>query len=366
MERIEITAYPNQSGKIENILEEFKVPYVKTPAESYKVPCVFYVVTTPPEIASCLLDTLAQKFDSDQIVNTISHYKTESTVSGYLHKFEAYLREKEDSKDGGNKRNIPADDADKIFCQFASVSDKIKINKNGAGPAEGLISKTDSFLSRKNEVYLMMLIATVVALLGLVTNNVAIIIGAMLISPLLGPVSSIAANLVLGRQRNAKESVIFASKIILSSIAVSALLTAGLSLFQPLNITSEIQSRTDANPIFIVVAVMLGIAGGLAMLTAIPEIIVGVAIAVALIPPATTVGIGLGLGSAQVAERASFVLLSNLIGLIMGLMIVFLLKRVSPREPQEKQKAIQSHRISIMLLVGLAIGVAFMQLLFFS
>ncbi len=174
----------------------------------------FYVVTTPREIASSLLDTLAQKFDSDQIVNTISHYKTESTVSGYLRKFEAYLRE--DSKDDGNKRNIPANAADKIFCQFASVSDKIKINKNGAGPAEGLISKTDSFLSRKNEVYVMMLVATVIALLGLVTNNVAIIIGAMLISPLLEPVSSIVANLVLGRQRNAKESVIFASKIILS------------------------------------------------------------------------------------------------------------------------------------------------------
>lgn len=360
MERIEITVYPNQSEKIENILEEFKVPYVKTLAESYKVPCVFYVVTTPREVANSLLDTLAQKFDSDQIVNTISHYKTESTVSGYLRKFEAYLREEED----GNKRNIPANAADKIFCQFAPVSDKIKINKNGAGPAEGLISKTDSFLSRKNEIYLMMLIATVVALLGLVTNNVAIIIGAMLISPLLGPVSSIAANLVLGRPRNAKESVIFTGKIILSSIAVSALLTAGLSLFQPVDITSEIQSRTDTNPIFIVVAVMLGIAGGLAMLTAIPEIIVGVAIAVALIPPATTVGIGLGLGSAQIAEGASFVLLSNLLGLIMGLMIVFLLKKVSPRGLQEKQKAIQSHRISILLLVILAIGLAIMQLFF--
>ncbi len=143
------------------------------------------------------------------------------------------------------------------------------------------------------------------------------------------------------------------------------MLTAGLSLFQPVDITSEIQSRTDTNPIFIVAVVMLGIAGCLTMLTVIPEIIVGVAIAVVLIPPATTVGIGLGLGSAQVAEGASFVLLSNLLGLIMGLMIVFLLKKVSPRGLQEKQKAIQSHRISIMLLVGLAIGLAIMQLLFF-
>jgi len=210
----------------------------------------------------------------------------------------------------------------------------------------------------------MILVATIVALVGLVTNNIAIIIGAMLISPLLGPISSIAANLVLGRHGNAKESVLFTCKMILSSIALAALLTAGLSLFYNVEVTSEIESRTDTNPIFIIVAVMLGMAGGLAMLTAIPEIIVGVAIAVALIPPSTTVGIGLGLGSMQVAEGASFVLLSNLLGLVIGFIIMFLIRRISPGEQQEKEKATQIHRISIMLLVSLAIALAIMQLFF--
>ena len=88
MDRIDITVYPNQVNEIEKILEEFKVPYIKTPAESYKTQCVFYMITTPEEIARTLLDTLSQKFDSDQIINTITHYKTESTVSEYLRKFE--------------------------------------------------------------------------------------------------------------------------------------------------------------------------------------------------------------------------------------------------------------------------------------
>ena len=47
----------------------------------------------------------------------------------------------------------------------------------------------------------MMLISTVVALVGLVSNNVVIIIGAMLISPLMGPISSIALNLFLVDQK---------------------------------------------------------------------------------------------------------------------------------------------------------------------
>lgn len=364
MERIEITLYPNQANEIEKILEEFKVPYIKTPAESHTAQCLLYIITTPEEIARSLLDILAQKFDSWDIVNTITHYKTESTVSEYLRKFEAYLREDKSIKGVNGGKEIANVVDNKMFSDFKSVKDKIKPNKNSGGPAEELVSKTESFLSRKNEVFVMILVATVVALLGLVTNNVAVIIGAMLISPLLGPISSIAANLVLGRQRNAKESAIFTIKLILSSIAIATILTAVISLFHPIDITSEIQSRTDRNPLFIVVAVMLGVAGGLAMLTAIPEIIVGVAIAVALIPPATTVGIGLGLGSVQVAEGASFVLLSNIFGLIIGLMITFLLKRMSPREAQEKQKAVQSQRVSIMLLVGLAIGLAIMQLYF--
>ncbi|MDQ3836722.1 MAG: TIGR00341 family protein [Thermoproteota archaeon] len=363
MERIEITVYPNEADKIEKILEEFKVPYIKTHAESYKVQCVFYVVTTPEEIANTLLDTLAKKFDSSQIVNTITHYKTESTVSEYLRRFEAYLRE-ENTNGDDSRDKIANGGGHKMFSDFKSVKDRIKINKISAGPAEGLLSKTDTFLSRKKGVYVMILVATVVALVGLVTNNVAVIIGAMLISPLLGPISSIAANLVLGRQGSAKESAVFTTKMILSSIAIAAILTAILSLFHHVDITPEIQSRTDTNPIFILVAVMLGVAGGLAMLTAIPEVIVGVAIAVALIPPSTTLGICLGLGSAQVAEGASLVLLSNILGLIIGLMMTFLLKRISPRGPQEKQKATQSHRISIMLLVALAVVLAIMQLFF--
>ena len=126
MERIEITVYPYQADKIENVIEEFKVPYIKTPAESYKVQCVFYVITVPEEIASALLDTLAQKFDSGEIVNTITHYKTESTVSEYLRKFEEYLRE-ENVKDGGKRGAIATNVTDKRLSDFKSVKAKINV-----------------------------------------------------------------------------------------------------------------------------------------------------------------------------------------------------------------------------------------------
>lgn len=353
MEQIEVTLYPNQTEEIEKILEEFQVPYVKTSAESYKVACFHYVVTCPQEIAGTLVDMIAKKFDTTQRINVITHYKTESTISDYLHKFEAFLKEEIEPHGKPDISTVSA---------FKSVKDMIKTKKTG--PVEGIVAKTDAFLSKKKDIYVMILVATVVALVGLVSNNVAVIIGAMLISPLLGPISSFALNSVLGRQNRIQESIIFGSAMIGSSIGVAAVLTLALSAFYTIEITPEIQSRTEVSPILIVVAVMLGIAGGLALLTSIPEIIVGVAIAVALVPPATAAGIGFGLGSADIALGASLVLLSNIIGMVIGFMVIFLAKGISPRKYYEKQKAKKVLTVNIIVMVLLAIVLGVIEVLF--
>lgn len=353
MEQIEVTLYPNQAEEIEKILEEFQVPYVKTAAESYKVACFHYVVTCPQEIAGTLIDMIAKKFDTSQRINVIAHYKTESTISDYLHKFEAFLKEELAPHDKPDISTVSA---------FKSVKDMIKTKKTG--PVEGIVAKTDAFLSKKKDIYVMILVATVVALVGLVSNNVAVIIGAMLISPLLGPISSFALNSVLGRQNRIQESILFGSAMIGSSVGVAAVLTLTLSAFYTIEITPEIQSRTEVSPILIVVAVMLGIAGGLALLTSIPEIIVGVAIAVALVPPATTAGIGFGLGSADIAFGASLVLLSNIIGMVIGFMVIFLAKGISPRKYYEKKKAKKVLTVNIIVMVLLAIVLGVIEVLF--
>lgn len=353
MEQIEVTLYPNQVEEIEKILEDFQVPYVKTAAESYKVACFHYIITCPDEIAGTLVDMIAKKFDTTQRINVITLYKTDSTISDYLRKFEAFLKEEVEPHDKPDISTVSV---------FKSVKDMVKIKKTG--PIEGLVAKTDAFLSRKKDIYIMILVATVVALVGLVSNNVAVIIGAMLISPLLGPISSFALNSVLGRQKRIEESIVFGSLMIGSSIGLAAVLTLALSAFYTIEITPEIQSRAEVSPILIVVAVMLGVAGGLALLTSIPEIIVGVAIAVALVPPATTAGIGIGLGLAEIAGNASLVLLSNIIGMVIGFMVIFLAKGISPRKYYEKQKAKKMLTVNIMVLALLAVALGAIEVLF--
>lgn len=337
VERIEVTIYPNQSEEIEKIITEYQVHFIRNLAESYGMQCVHYVIFAPSEIANQIMDKLAHKIDTKQRIHVITHYKTESAISEFLRGLvRKYLQEQ-------NKRST---------------------GPKPASPIEGLISKTDSFLARRKDIYIMILVATTVALVGLISNNVAVIIGAMLISPLMSPIASISLNSVLGRKKQVNQSLFFAAQLITSSVFLAAVLTFATSLFMPIQITPEIQSRTEVSPILIVVAVMLGIAGGLAMLSSIPEIIVGVAIAVALVPPATVVGIGLGLGMIDVAFYSFLVLISNIIGMIIGFKIIFLLKGISPRKYYEKQRAKEATRINILVLTGLAVSLGIIEALF--
>ena len=336
-ERIEVTVYPNQSKDIEEILKEYSIHYIKTNGESYDVACIHYIIIAPREIISILIDLISAKLDTKQRINVITQYKTESTISEYLTKLlKSYI------------------DEDKI---------KIKSNKHD-GPIESLIAKTDSFFSKQNDTLIMILIATTVALVGLITNNVAVIIGGMLISPLIGPISSFSLNSILGRRTQINKSIIFAIKMLVSSIALAALMTFVISLFTEIPITPEIQSRVNVSPLLIIFAIVLGIGGGLAILTSSFEIIVGVAIAVALVPPASVCGIGIGIGSFEIAYGSFLVLMSNIIGIIIGFMGIFLIKGVSPRKYYEKQRAKEVFRINIMIMSILAILLAIIEIFF--
>ena len=383
-ERIEITVYPNQAQEIEQVLDVFQVPYVKTDAKSCNNSVLFYIITLPEGLSGALIEAVGPKINTKGKFNNLTHYKTESVVSNYLSRYESFLKEEQEiskdtirkneqknkNKNKNEDNNIDNDDEDD-YCfpelwhsiAFRSIKSKLKVKANRP-VIEELISKTDAFSSRRNDVYVMVLIASVVALVGLISNSVAVIIGAMLISPLMGPISSIALNSVLGRTREIKQSLIFGAKLVSSSILLAAAITLALSMVIPIEITAEIQSRTEDRPVTIIVSILLGIAGGLAFITAIPEIIVGVAIAVALIPPAAVTGIGVGIGSFDVAIGAFLILISSIIGLVIGFLIIFLLKRVAPRRHFEQKKSKKIVRMDIAILIGLALMLGCIEVIF--
>lgn len=154
--------------------------------------------------------------------------------------------------------------------------------------------------------------SSAIATLGLLLNSVAVIIGAMLIAPLMGPIIllgfSIARTDIVHGVHAAKSLVVG----ILVALA-SAYVIVKLSPF--IAPTAEILARTQPNLFDLLVAVVSGMAGGYAVVRREVGTVAGVAIATALMPPLATAGYGLATGNQAIFNGALFLFLTNMIAI---------------------------------------------------
>ncbi|MDH5370460.1 MAG: TIGR00341 family protein, partial [Gammaproteobacteria bacterium] len=189
-----------------------------------------------------------------------------------------------------------------------------------------------------NFIYLVIM-STIVAAIGLLEDNVAVVIGAMVIAPLLGPNMALSFATTLGE-----------GKLLLSALKsnVAGLFIAlGLSVFigfvWPLNFDShELMARTDVGMDGIVLALVSGAAAVLSLTAGLSNSLVGVMVAVAILPPTATVGLMLGAGNYQHALGAALLLAVNIVCVNLASNIAFLFKGVKPRTWYERKKAKQS------------------------
>jgi uncharacterized hydrophobic protein (TIGR00341 family) len=230
-------------------------------------------------------------------------------------------------------------------------------SKKERSPIEKLLESAGNYERLDMNLLILAFIAAVVALIGLFLNNVGIIIGSMLLSPLLGPIYVFALNTAVGRGR----VVLLAFRTILvlvGGIIVFSLATTWvLSLFIPLPLTPEILSRMVSNPIYIVMAIILGFATIVALSQGISEGIAGVAVAAALLPPAVVTGIAPVI-YIQGTLSALVLTLQNVFGLMAGSVVGVIALQIGPRSYGEKRSA----RSIIIRIAGL---LALMVLLLF-
>ncbi|NJK33631.1 MAG: DUF389 domain-containing protein [Oscillatoriales cyanobacterium SM2_2_1] len=143
--------------------------------------------------------------------------------------------------------------------------------------------------------WMQVLAAAGIGTLGLILNSPAVIIGAMLISPLMGPILSLGMGLAAGNLILIVRAV---ANLALSCLVAIALSMVSSALLPFRELTPEIASRTQPNILDLVVALVSGAIGTLSTcrpMTGVVTSIPGVAIAVALMPPLCVVGYGLGL-----------------------------------------------------------------------
>ncbi|MBP1929237.1 putative hydrophobic protein (TIGR00341 family) [Methanolinea mesophila] len=210
--------------------------------------------------------------------------------------------------------------------------------KSERSPIEKLLESAGTYEQLDLNLLILAAIAAIVALIGLFLNNIGIIIGSMLLSPLLGPIYAFALNTAVGRGRVVLLSFRTLLVLVGGIIVFSLVATWILSLFIPLPLTPEILSRMVSNPIYVVMAVILGFATIVALSQGIPEGIAGVAVAAALLPPAVVTGIAPVIYS-QGTLGALILTLQNVFGLMAGSVAGVIALQIGPRSYGEKRNA---------------------------
>ena len=197
--------------------------------------------------------------------------------------------------------------------------------------------------------YLMLLMAGLIALLGLLTNSVAVVIGAMLISPLMGPIISSGLAVTIGDLLLARR----AFRTIAVSVGLTILLTALVTLVSPLKEpTAEILSRVRPNIYDLFVAMFSGIVGAVALCTKRNYLITatGVAVATAVIPPLSVTGYGLGTGQMLLAMGGFLLFFTNFVAIVLTSNLVFFIMGFRSSQVDTHQ---YSRRTRLLIITGL-------------
>jgi uncharacterized hydrophobic protein (TIGR00341 family) len=205
--------------------------------------------------------------------------------------------------------------------------------------------------ARLSRVYMSMVaLSTLVAAIGLNHNSVAVIIGAMVIAPLLGPNVALSLGITLGDLSLLRQGLLTALTGIAAALVLSVIIGVLLDVDPTL---SEMASRTRVGLGDIVVALASGSAGALAFTTGISATLIGVMVAVALLPPLVTSGLLLGGGHPALATGAFSLFLVNLICVNLAGVTTFVLQGIKPTSWWEKDRAVKATRIAIALSVVL-------------
>jgi uncharacterized hydrophobic protein (TIGR00341 family) len=241
----------------------------------------------------------------------------------------------------------------------AVVADKQKTT-NGSQTREELYDRIEREVRLNSNFLLMVFLSTIVASIGLIENNVAVIVGAMVIAPLLGPNISLAFATSLGDGELMWQSL----KTNLAGLGLAMLIAVAIGFIWPDHLHSnEIMARTDVGLDGVLLALASGAAAVLSLTTGLSSALVGVMVSVALLPPAATMGMLLGSGQPGLALGAGLLLAVNVVCVNLSAKLMFLLKGVKPRTWLEKRKARQSVSIYILIwIVTLGILLAVMTL----
>lgn len=249
--------------------------------------------------------------------------------------------------------SIPRPDKDEIKDYEKKTKERLSIEELYQTIIEqATISKT---------FFLLIILASIVASIGILYNNVAVIIGSMVIAPLLSSSMALSLSTTLADSKLAREALITSLVGYLIALLIGILF--GL-LFTINPNAPEIISRTDVNFMYLLLALASGIAGSLSFTKGISQALVGVIVAVALLPPLVVTGLLLGSFYWNQA-LGSFLLFSvNVVCINLSSVITFLTQGITPKKWWKKEKAKQSVQKAVIIWTSMLLLLIFLIILY--
>jgi len=227
---------------------------------------------------------------------------------------------------------------------------------------EELYARAQDLAPANSTFFAFLILSTVIATAGLLLDSAATIIGAMVVAPLMGPAISASVGTILDDPDMTRRGVLLQVTGLIAAIATAAVL--GWLLQQTILIPPELDirsipqvtERTSPNFLSLFLALGSGLAGAISIMRGAGSALVGVAIAVALIPPAATSGLGLAFGLPGVAIAAAVLVLVNLLAINISALVLFWLSGFKPLEAG-KFEGVRSTVVSRVVVIAIGIAV---------
>ncbi|NLA15531.1 MAG: TIGR00341 family protein [Bacteroidales bacterium] len=195
----------------------------------------------------------------------------------------------------------------------------------------------------------ILIFAILIASLGLNINSTAVIIGAMLISPLMGPIIGMGLSLGINDYELLKRSMKSYSVATVISIITATIFFFVSPFDQP---QSEILARTSPTIYDVFIALLGGLAGFIALSTKDKgNVIPGVAIATALMPPLCTAGYGIAIGSMRFFLGAFYLYFINTVFIVVATFLGTRIRGYSPKVFQEKRRELAVKRYILAIVI---------------
>jgi uncharacterized hydrophobic protein (TIGR00341 family) len=230
---------------------------------------------------------------------------------------------------------------------------------------EELQAKADDLASGLGTYVLMTVISAVIATAGLLLDSPATVVGSMVIAPLIGPAMSAAIGTVVDDEemfrRGARMQVIgvvvavAAATLFAFALRTLAFVPPGLD---PLEL-AEVSERLAPNVLVLVVALGAGVAGIVSLMTGVSATLVGVMIAVALIPPAAAVGIGIAFQIPRLVLGAGVIVAVNVLSINLSALVMLWYEGYRPQRwfREDDARAALLKRVAVLVAAIVVLSV---------